>query len=69
VWQFYEQLESGALPYRLALRAKAPIWTPLALFSRLNADEASPFTNLNKINPEIRVYERTDRRTAKADLQ
>ena len=69
VWQFYEQLESGALPYRLTLRAKASIRTPLALFSRLNADEASPFTNLNKINPEIRVYERTDRRTAKADLQ
>jgi 4-amino-4-deoxy-L-arabinose transferase-like glycosyltransferase len=69
VWKFYEQLESGALPYRLTLRAKAPIRTPLGLFSRLNAEEASRFTNLNKINPEIRVYERTVRPRTAANLQ
>jgi hypothetical protein len=68
-WQFYDQLDSGALPWRLALRAKTPLWTPLGLFPRLNAVDASPFTNLNKINPEIRVYERTDRPRAAANLQ
>jgi hypothetical protein len=66
--QFYEQLESGALPYRLALRARGTAWTLLGLSPRLRPEEDSPFTNLNKINPEIRVYEpNTNRRTARSD--
>jgi hypothetical protein len=52
-------LESGEGPYDEVLRFKTPVrWTPLALDQRFSDRAQDPFTNLDKINPEIAVFRR-----------
>ena len=61
-WRFYEGLEAGTLGYRRVLRIRSAPWTPLGVVDRLSfggrlsSEEQTPFTNLAKIDPEIRVY-------------
>lgn len=57
-WQFYLDLKAGRLGYRRVLAHRTRIFTLLGLNHRISSAQANPFTNLNKINPEIRVYER-----------
>ena len=64
-WAFYEALEDGRLGYRRALRVRSAPWTLLGWIDRLSfggrfaSEDLTPFSNLPKIDPEIRVYERT----------
>ena len=61
-WRFYEGLEAGTLGYRRVLRLRSAPWTLLGAIDRLSfggrlsSEDLTPFTNLAKINPEIRVY-------------
>jgi len=63
-WAFYEALEDGRLGYRRVLRVRSAPWTLLGWIDRLSfggrfaSEELTPFSNLPKIDPEIRVYER-----------
>ncbi len=64
-WAFYEALEDGRLGYRRVLRVRSAPWTLLGWIDRLTfggrfaSEELTPFSNLPKIDPEIRVYQRT----------
>ena len=64
-WAFYGALEDGRLGYRRVLRVRSAPWTLLGSMNRLSfggrlgSEELDPFSNLPKIDPEIRVYERT----------
>ncbi|MFI5076084.1 MAG: PA14 domain-containing protein, partial [Vicinamibacteria bacterium] len=64
-WAFYQALEDGRLGYRRVLRVRSAPWTLLGWIDRLSfggrlaSEELTPFSNLPKIDPEIRVYERT----------
>ena len=52
-------LESGAGPYEEAFRCKTSVaWTPLGLDRRFSDRTQDPFTNLDKINPEIVIFRR-----------
>jgi hypothetical protein len=53
-------LESGLSPYREALRYKTRIGSSALRFDRTFTDLAeSPFTNLDKANPQIVIFERS----------
>ena len=64
-WAFYQALEDGRLGYRRVLRVRSSPWTLLGWIDRVSfggrfaSEELTPFSNLPKIDPEIRVYERT----------
>jgi hypothetical protein len=54
-------LRDGSLGYREAFRYRSPIpwWAVLQYEAPFQSDETSDLTNLDKINPETVVYERT----------
>jgi hypothetical protein len=55
-----EWLQSGAGPYREVFRYKAPVpwYSPLRLDPRFTDRREDPFTNLDKVNPEIAIFQR-----------
>ncbi len=59
-------LESGAAPYEEVFRYKMSVrWLPLRFDARFRDREEDPFTNLDKANPEIVIFRRTDRRATR----
>lgn len=57
--QWLAWLESGAAPYREVFRYKRnPWWSPLRWDRRFSDRKEDPFTNLDKINPEIVIFRR-----------
>jgi hypothetical protein len=53
-------LQSGTGPYREVFRhkAKVPWYSPLRLDARFTDGVEDPFTNLDKVNPEIAIFRR-----------
>ncbi|HET7747110.1 MAG TPA: hypothetical protein VFM29_07400, partial [Vicinamibacteria bacterium] len=59
---FYAGLEDGTLGYERAFAHRhAPALSPLPLRELRRQDAGKIFSNLDKVNPEIRVYRRRAR--------